>query len=239
MATYLVDHENVSENGLKGLGNLNENDKVVIIHFGNLCKKLKEKLDNSNAKIEYIEQKVHTPNSLDFKIVSYIGILAGKNTNEEIAIISNDNGYLAAVEYLQSVVSNVLVISGTIKEARDFLCGIGKNKVDTYIAQHLKTPKEKEKIAKSLKLLKEKDKTFRKNDNPKTEEAKALRKRIQQILNSNGGNKLASQCETVRIALGFTSSYEEFEFCIKEKYKLKAGTEICNVIKKSYNNLKK
>ena len=99
MATYLIDYENVSKDGLNGVTRLTENDRVIIFYseradrmtFG-----LHRRLNATKATIEYKKVEVGGHNALDFQLATYLGFLIAENSKEEYCVVSNDRGF----EYL-------------------------------------------------------------------------------------------------------------------------------------------
>lgn len=122
MALYFLDHENIGSQGLKGIELLTKNDEIIIFtypRFG-LNSKIVKILEENNVKYKLISQTIHTKNSLDFKIVAYIGMEIGKGKNKEFVILSKDNGYSAAMELFKE--KNVKIVeAGTIKKGRSKL----------------------------------------------------------------------------------------------------------------------
>ena len=57
---------------------------------------------NTKATIKYIKVKKTAPNYADFQIATLTGIILGKNSEEKVAIISNDKGYVAVIDYLKN-----------------------------------------------------------------------------------------------------------------------------------------
>lgn len=104
MAVFLVDYENVvSYGGLKGIRFLNEQDKIVIF-FSEVCPNIrKDELDpiiNSGCGFKTYKLVKTGKNGLDF----YISVETGAQIEQgekQIAIISNDKGFQAVVDYVQ------------------------------------------------------------------------------------------------------------------------------------------
>lgn len=99
MATYLIDYENVSKDGLNGVTRLTEKDRVIIFYsekadrmtFG-----LHRRLNETKAAVEYKKVEVGGHNALDFQLATYLGFLLAKDSTEEYCVVSNDRGF----EYL-------------------------------------------------------------------------------------------------------------------------------------------
>lgn len=92
---YLIDFENVNEDGLSGCENLGIHDHVYLFSTKNAPKISIEKLTCLNST-DLSSHEVPAGNqSLDMHLVSYLGYLIGKNTNNKCkyVIISKDAGY--------------------------------------------------------------------------------------------------------------------------------------------------
>ncbi len=99
----LIDYENVGSGGLKGVENLSSKDKMVIFYKDNstITMAAHKKLESTKSEKEYICVKKSTKNALDFQLVAYIGIMCAKEPENDYAIISNDGGYDAAIDFLK------------------------------------------------------------------------------------------------------------------------------------------
>lgn len=91
---YLIDFENVHEDGLSGSGNLGKHDHVFLFSTKNTPKISFEKLPGfNNTKLVFYEVPAGKE-SLDRHLVSYLGYLIGKNTSDcKYIIVSKDAGY--------------------------------------------------------------------------------------------------------------------------------------------------
>lgn len=104
MAVFLVDYENVSAHvGLKGAEFLNESDRLIIF-YSKTCQNIrKDEMDaifqSGCAFKTYQLVQVHK-NGLDFYIAAEAGALA-ENGETQIAIISNDKGFNAVIDFLK------------------------------------------------------------------------------------------------------------------------------------------
>ena len=104
MTAYLVDFENVKSDGLNGIGNLKENDRVFIFYSVNADKitfSLHKKINESQAKINYFKVEVGSKNALDFQLVSYLGYLICEDKKDEYVIVSNDHGFASVIKWWQ------------------------------------------------------------------------------------------------------------------------------------------
>ena len=119
MKFYLVDYENTHEAGLVGLNKLDANAEVHIFYSKNADKlnfDLLNKIIESKATIVTTKIQANTKNSLDFQLSSFAGMLAIKNPNCEINIVSKDQGYDCLSKFFENksnaTLNRVLNLSG-------------------------------------------------------------------------------------------------------------------------------
>ena len=101
MRCFLVDYENVNSMGLKGLSQLNRDDKVYILYSTNAKTfplALWNEVQYCQADVKLYEVTHLGQNALDFVLSSLVGYLIGfcrqaNQANIEINIISEDTGY--------------------------------------------------------------------------------------------------------------------------------------------------
>lgn len=107
MSIYLVDFENVREHGLEGIEELNKTDKVILFHYageGEVKYQILSKLAKSKAFTQIQRISSHAKNAMDFEIVAMLGyMLKANGTAIDYKIVSNDKGYLAAIECLKNI----------------------------------------------------------------------------------------------------------------------------------------
>lgn len=126
MRYYLIDFENVKEEGLKGMEALTSKDCIVIFYSKNANKitiNQFQKIQKAKCKVEYIEVQKLGHNALDFNLVYFIGIKSGKfrGTHLEMNIISKDTGFDTLKEnpMLENLPTNVEIRrSETIEKSR-------------------------------------------------------------------------------------------------------------------------
>lgn len=104
---FLVDTENVSLRSLTGANLLSEDDLIVLFVTSrtdiNSFSKGKVEMLNSKANIKKIKVLTGGKNSLDFQLVSYLGLLIGYNADKEKSnyyIVSNDQGFCSSINLL-------------------------------------------------------------------------------------------------------------------------------------------
>ena len=80
MGIYLVDYENVHNDGVTDIKKLSASDRVVIF-YGDSIKSIPfethVEMMASKAAIEYIETHKVAKNYLDFQLATYLGFLIG------------------------------------------------------------------------------------------------------------------------------------------------------------------
>lgn len=100
---YLVDGDNNIGTGLKGVDLLAPEDTVLIFHQQGLAlTKLKKACEGSRADIQYIESARSGRNSIDFQIITELGVLVGRREVDFAYVISQDKGYEASVSALRA-----------------------------------------------------------------------------------------------------------------------------------------
>ena len=100
---FLIDYENVSEGGLLGSELLKEDDVIILFdsEFSVINEKeLEFEKSITKAKILKMTSQIKGKNSLDFQLVSYLGLLIGNNEHCEYNIISGDKGFLSAINLI-------------------------------------------------------------------------------------------------------------------------------------------
>lgn len=105
---FLVDTENVNLEALAGANRLNKEDMIILFvtQMTNICQFQDRKIKELNIKANVL--KIHvltgTKNSLDFQLVSYLGLLMGEHRDEDNAyyIVSKDKGFLSAINLLEN-----------------------------------------------------------------------------------------------------------------------------------------
>lgn len=117
MSYYLIDYENVKVAGLNGIGSLSQWDKVVIFYSGNsesLTFGLHRRLMAASCEVVYQKVETGTKNALDFQLSSYLGYIIKENDaypDEELYIVTNDNGFSVLSTYWKRKKVNVKIIS--------------------------------------------------------------------------------------------------------------------------------
>lgn len=99
---FLVDGDNNIGTGLKGVDMLSNQDTVLIFYQKGLpLSKLQKLCAGSKANIQYIESVRGGKNSIDFQIITELGVLVGKREADYAYVISQDKGYAASIQALR------------------------------------------------------------------------------------------------------------------------------------------
>ena len=106
---YLIDTENVNEKALKGFLSAGEQDLVILFvtcrtSSGCFSKKRVKNIIGDSANIKRIHVLTGGKNSLDFQLVSYLGLLIGSSTDNSsnYYIVSKDKGFYSSINLLSS-----------------------------------------------------------------------------------------------------------------------------------------
>ena len=124
MRTFLIDLENVKNQGMIGLEALAAEDRVFIFYSENansLSIPTIQAMNNSKATIDYVHLQRSGRNAMDFQIVALLGFLIGSERAGQFCIVSQDNGYLAPVEFFMDHAADQLdvhvLLSASIQKA--------------------------------------------------------------------------------------------------------------------------
>ena len=103
---YLVDTENVSWNGLKGINNIGKKDHVYLFiskQFEYAKAPAKQMINFIDLKdrVSVIKVKSGTgiKNYMDFQLATFLGEQIASNPHKEYVIISKDRGFLSLRDY--------------------------------------------------------------------------------------------------------------------------------------------
>jgi len=101
MATYIIDYENVSVDGMKGLSNLTAEDNLYIFYSekaDRMTFDLYRRLSECRARQEFFRASVGTKNALDFQLVSILGYKVARDEKAAFVIVSRDKGFDCVVK---------------------------------------------------------------------------------------------------------------------------------------------
>lgn len=115
MNYYLVDYENVKNQGLNGVNKLSEGDTVYIFYSENadsLTFGLHRRLNESKATILFQRVEVGQKNALDFQLSSYLGYLIHENIDNpyDYFIVTKDKGFESLIPYWKKRKVNVSIV---------------------------------------------------------------------------------------------------------------------------------
>lgn len=120
MRLFLIDYENVNSAGLHGIGQLSQQDRVILFYSqsaNTLSFEIMDEMLAANLMPERVCIAQSGKNALDFQLVTFLGYLIAKNKAEEYYIISKDTGYSAAAAFCQSFLGTVVQIKPSILAA--------------------------------------------------------------------------------------------------------------------------
>ena len=107
---YLIDFENVHEEGFSSLGRLGEKDAVYCFFTRNVAKISMSALAcMRSGQLHFVEAE-SGKQSLDLALVSFLGYLIGTRPQEQyFEIVSNDNGFQKVAEFWNNRGNNLRV----------------------------------------------------------------------------------------------------------------------------------
>lgn len=130
MLHFMIDFENVGNNGLAGSEYLSGQDRVTIFYSA-VCVQVEngrmEQILNSGCGLDLCKLQKQGKNGLDFYIASRIGEIYGSGYEGDVSIISKDKGFRAVQDYwrrakeprkivLKPDIEQSIVSSGEISE---------------------------------------------------------------------------------------------------------------------------
>lgn len=119
---FLVDTENVNITALSSGNKLNEEDIIILFvtERTNLFQFGRDKLKCLNTKSNILKIDVTTgvKNSLDFQLVSYLGLIIGQHRYEanNYYIVSKDRGFLSSINLLENCTDHKIQLIKSISE---------------------------------------------------------------------------------------------------------------------------
>lgn len=94
---FLVDGDNNIGTGLQGIDLLTAEDTVLVFFGkGQTLANVKKLCAGTKAQVQYLESVKGGKNSLDFQIITELGVLVGRGEADFAYVISQDKGYEAA-----------------------------------------------------------------------------------------------------------------------------------------------
>lgn len=117
---FLVDTENVNFSAIASADRLDEDDLVILFVTNRTVKNQFSdrmlNLLNTKANILKINVLTGRKNSLDFQLVSYLGLLIGEHKSEgnKYYIVSRDKGFLSSINLLSNCTNHQLYLIHSI-----------------------------------------------------------------------------------------------------------------------------
>ena len=100
---FLVDGDNNIGTGLQGIDLLTAEDTVLVFFGkGQTLANVKKLCAGTEAQVQYLESVKGGKNSLDFQIITELGVLVGRGEADFAYVISQDKGYEAAMSALHA-----------------------------------------------------------------------------------------------------------------------------------------
>ncbi|MFR3920885.1 MAG: PIN domain-containing protein [Dysosmobacter welbionis] len=100
---FLVDGDNNIGTGLQGIDLLTAEDTVLVFFGkGQTLANVKKLCAGTKAQVQYLESVKGGKNSLDFQIITELGVLVGEREADFAYVISQDKGYEAAMSALHA-----------------------------------------------------------------------------------------------------------------------------------------
>ena len=100
---FLVDGDNNIGTGLQGIDLLTAEDTVLVFFGkGQTLANVKKLCAGTKAQVQYLESVKGGKNSLDFQIITELGVLIGRGEADFAYVISQDKGYEAAMSALHA-----------------------------------------------------------------------------------------------------------------------------------------
>ena len=112
---YLIDFENVHEEGLSGSDNLGAHDHIHIFSTQNAPKISFKELALLNSTEHFSHIIPAGRQSLDMHLIAYLGYLIGKNGASKYVIVSNDTDFDPIISFLKKDISPNISITRQAK----------------------------------------------------------------------------------------------------------------------------
>ena len=243
MGIYLVDYENVHNDGVTDIQKLSASDRVVIF-YGDSIKSIPfethVEMMASKAAIEYIETHKVAKNYLDFQLSTYLGFLIGKDKPEHVYIITNDTGYDSVIDFWSD--KNIDIRRGRNIEAfRQPSIASPSTPKDVSLKKGTSTKKKKKKSdhvpkesKKETKEVKETKEIVEKKKPEKKKLPEAIRKKIRTELKDE---KLpAGKYTSIYKAVEESENKLALNNALVKTFDTTIGSKIYNHIKKIYED---
>ena len=143
---YLIDFENVANNGFDGLPELRPTDELLIFYseqHSTISIPVHQALEKSQVKKTYMPIKSGGKNALDFQLVTWLGFEISQNDKEHFVIISKDTGFDVVVDFWKKRGINVSR-NRSLQGTKAFITKVKKSKSKDSKEVKEKDAKEKE-----------------------------------------------------------------------------------------------
>ncbi len=118
MRIYLIDYENVNSAGLHGIGQLPEEDRVILFYSqtaSTISFEIMDEMMNGSVMPERICISHSGKNALDFQLSTLLGCLIAHEKADEYFIISRDGGFAAVVDFCKEHLHTNVQLRSSIK----------------------------------------------------------------------------------------------------------------------------
>ncbi|MCQ2408475.1 MAG: PIN domain-containing protein [Oscillospiraceae bacterium] len=120
MRLFLIDYENVNAAGLRGIGQADRSDRIILFysHAANtLSFEIMDEMMDSGIMPERVCLEHTGKNALDFQLVTFLGYLIAKEKADSYYIISKDFGFQSAIRFCQEYFGVKVHLCPSIKSA--------------------------------------------------------------------------------------------------------------------------
>ena len=165
----LIDTENVNVASLAGVEKLKEEDRIFLFLSNNSRNDYNDKnlqKIKTNASVQQIQVMSGIKNSLDFQLVSFLGLMIGEHRHLELSrdyyIVSNDQGFLSSINLLNGYTNKVNInlvpkmenIVGPVENINNSITS-GLSDVEMALCKDLRAKFKSKTIMKIITLIRE------------------------------------------------------------------------------------
>ncbi|MBR5405737.1 MAG: hypothetical protein IK107_05530 [Oscillospiraceae bacterium] len=120
MRLFLIDYENVNSSGMRGIGQVAPDDRVILFYSqaaNTLSFEIMDEMMSANIVPERICLSHSGKNALDFQLVTFLGYLVAQKKADEYFIISCDAGYQSAITFCREYLGANVQMKSTVRAA--------------------------------------------------------------------------------------------------------------------------
>lgn len=120
MRLFLIDYENVNSTGMRGIGQVAPDDRVILFYSqaaNTLSFEIMDEMMSANIVPERICLSHSGKNALDFQLVTFLGYLVAQKKADEYYIISCDAGYQSAITFCREYLGAKVQMKPTVRAA--------------------------------------------------------------------------------------------------------------------------